>query len=182
MKRNAWIGGLAIALSLNTALMVGAVPAGPGDGTTKPAPPPRPGGPGKGLLEKLEAKLGRALSETEKKEIGDALKTAEQKLHEAQDEFVGAVADATGLTLDQVKAALKGAARGPAQGKALENALGRKLTATERAAVRAAIKARCEAKKAAMDELIATIASITGLTEDEVKEALKPDCKKPGGG
>ncbi len=174
MKHNAWMGGLAIALCLNTVGLTGAVSApttgSPTATPTKPPPLPKPGTLGKGLVEKLEAKLGRSLSDTEKQELGAAVKTAEDALKDAQDESIAAIAEATGLSLEQVKTALKD----PALLRNLEKQLARKLTTTERNAIRAALMARAAASKAAMDEFIATIASLTGLTEDEVKDVLKP--------
>ena len=193
MKRNAWMSGLAIALSLSTVGFAGAAstpPAGSPTGSPAKPPLPKPGTLGKGLVEKLEAKLGRSLSDTEKQELGAAVKTAEAALKEAQDESIAAIAAATGLSVEQVKTALGG----PTPLRSLEKLLGRRLTAAERDAIRAAMKARNAASRAAMDEFIATISSITGLTEDEVKDALKPpppsdgkpekpggDCPNPGG-
>lgn len=181
MKRNAWMGGLAIALSLSTVGLAGAAttpPAGsPTGNPTKPPPLPKPGTLGQGLIEKLEAKLGTKLSDADKQELGGAVKTAEAALKAAQDDFALAVANTTGLSLDQVKTALSE----PMPMRSIEKLLGRRLTTTERDAIVAARKARNAASKAAMYEFIETIASITGLTEDEVKDALKPPPPPPPG-
>jgi len=135
-----------------------------------------------GLIARIEDKLDRALTDEEKTEIADALKAEAQASRDAQGDAVEAIAEATGLALDKVKEALKGNPRGPEILQRLADQLGRALTDAERKAVVAALKARADARKAAHEQLIATVASITGLTEDEANEVLKPPPPPPGGG
>lgn len=147
---------------------VSAMPgAGHGGGTTANKPKPSIGD---GLVARLEAKLGRALTDSEKKEIGDAVKTFEQKLLDANIEAVNVIATALNISVAQAKAALQS----PNPLEALAKILGAKPTKEQADAVRAALKARFEAKRAAEKELCDTLVSITGLTPEELHDVLAP--------
>lgn len=136
----------------------------------------------------LAALLNRALSDTEKKEITRALDTARLAADNARLTLVETIADDLGLSIDQVKNAFGGAKTQAELIKALSGLLKRTLTAAEIAEVDAATKTFGNALKTAMDELIMTLVSITGLTDQEVASTLqpppadKPTCNPPTGG
>lgn len=186
-----WIGGCAVLLTLAApALSFAATPPSTGDGTTQPKP--KPAGP----IERLEKKLGRALTQEEKTAIGDAKKAAEQAIQDARIESVEAIAAATNLSIEQVKTALATAKTPTDLIKALQKAAKTKLTTEQKQAIKAALKAAKDAEKAAKEEFFNTVASLLGLTPEDVKEAFappkpadkpaekpadKPNCDKPTG-
>jgi F0F1-type ATP synthase delta subunit len=139
-------------------------------GTTSTAKPPKPN-PAQALLDNLADKLERDLTEAEAKEIKLALDTAKQQIEAANNKLVSDLASAFALTPEQVKEALK--TRAPLV-ETLAKLVGHKLTSDEIKLLKAAIEAHHKALKASRDELIATISSSTGLTNDEVAEALQP--------
>jgi hypothetical protein len=201
MKHNNVTKQWMIALTLGTmgivnlAAPVVAAQAGTSSGTTSTTQTSRPD-PLQVVLDNIAAKLGRALTDSETSEIKTALATAKEEAEEANATMVEDIADTFDLTIDQVKAALQ--KRAPLV-QTLSDLVGHKLTKAEVDALRAATKARRDALKTVHDELVETIASITGLTPEEADETLrppappkpedkpadkpadKPECK-PGGG
>ena len=130
------------------------------------------------VLDNIAAKLGRALSASETKEIKAALEAAKTKIEAANATLLQDIADAFGLTTEQVKTALQ--TRAPLV-QTLSQLVGHKLTQAEIEALRAATKARADALKTIHDDLVETIASITGLTPGEAADALRPPPPpKPG--
>jgi hypothetical protein len=112
--------------------MGGPPPDGPGPGMGGPGGPGRgmggpgrgmggPGGPGRGMGgpggqrgpggpmivgRDLEAVLGKPLTDDQRKAVADATKTMHEAVQAAHEAFIKTVADATGLTVDQVREAV----------------------------------------------------------------------------
>lgn len=123
------------------------------------------------VLDNIASKLGRALTTSETKEIKAALGTAKTAIEEANSAWVEEIADVFGLTIEQVRAALQ--KRAPLV-QSISELVGHQLTRAELDALRNATKARRDALKKIHDELVDTIASISGLTPEEADEALRP--------
>jgi hypothetical protein len=83
------------------------VPAATGSGDTQDQdkPGPRPGGP-PAVDRDLEKAMGKALTDDQKKQIAEAMKTMHDAIQAAREAFVQQLAKITGLTVDQVRQAL----------------------------------------------------------------------------
>ena len=137
------------------------------------------------LFSKIEDKLGRELTADQKQQITQATRRSMQGMKSLQQDFIQSIANAMKISTDEVKQAIKpqpgqgknrqkGAALDPA-GRitaALETHLNRKLTDEETTAITAAIDTRKAAAKPVMEEYVASLAKITGLTVDDVKGLL----------
>lgn len=178
--KNRWTKSLAISIMMVANLtlqMVMAAPMTNGNtgGTTSTANPQKPN-PAQALLDNLADKLERELTKAEANEIKLALDTAKEKIEAANGKLVSDLSSAFALSADQVKEALQ--TRAPLV-ETFARLVGHKLTRDEINLLKPAFEAHHKALKSSRDELIATIGSVTGLSNDEVAESLQPPPPKP---
>lgn len=138
--------------------------------TRQPAAKPQMSG---GLLQKIEAKTGKALPVDLRKELGQAGQTMASALKVAQGKFITAIAAASGVTEAQVAEMM------PKVGEdntgfdknmipKLEKILGRPLTSNELQQTRAADDAKKAAMKTIQEQFAAQAARLSGLKTEEI--------------
>ena len=129
------------------------------------------------LLQKIEAKLGKALTVEQRKELGQAAQTMAAALKAEQQKFIAAIAAASGVTEAQVAEMM------PKVGQdntgfdknmmpKLETILGRPLTPDELQKIREADDAKKAAMKPIQEKLAENAARISGLKKEDVLEML----------
>ena len=137
-------------------------------------PQPQMGGM---LLQKIEAKTGKALTVDQRKELGQAAQAMAAALKAEQQKFITAIAAASGVTETQVAEMM------PKVGQdntgfdmnmipKLEKILGRSLTPDELQKIREADDAKKAAMKPIQEQLAEEAARISGLNKEDVLEML----------
>ena len=132
---------------------------------------------GNSLVARLETKLGKALTDTQRQKIAEASQESAEKLKALQAEFVQKIAKAVKLPEADIQPML------PKIGESnagfdknmipkLETKLGRKLTADELTAIRAADDAKKSAMKPVQQKFAARLAGITGLKVEDIQPML----------
>lgn len=129
------------------------------------------------LLQKIEAKTGKALTVDQRKELGQAAQAMAAALKAEQQKFIAAIAAASGVTEAQVAEMM------PKVGQdntgfdknmmpKLEKILGRPLTPDELQKIREADDAKKAAMKPIQEKLAENAARISGLKKEDVLEML----------
>jgi hypothetical protein len=139
----------------------------------------RPGGDAGNFpfLQKIEARMGRSLTNQERMQFFQATKTWVSSMNAAVDKFARKLTEITGVPYNDTKAMM------PQFGKMtepykkdvipqLEAKLGRKLTQEEMQKIMAAYKEKEAATKPLIEQYVGKLTSLTGLTEKDIKELL----------
>jgi len=139
--------------------------------------PSESGQPGGKLVSKIEAKLGKPLTQPQKMQLRTASLKWRDGMNSAVDTFAGKLSTITGIQLEEIKGWMPkiGYTNEPYQKDVIskiEAKLGKKLTAEQMEQ----IKKASGDKKAAMSEVtqtfVSTLAGITGLSKEDLQQML----------
>lgn len=133
------------------------------------------------LMQKLEDKLGKPLTEAQKEQVDKTAWDMLMGMKKTHDKLIQDLASITGLTQDQIKSFIPSKEKsGPEEARnfvpKLENAMGRKMTEDEKNKLRKAFADMLDGMVAHQQKFIDQLSKITGLSKDAVKECLP----KPG--
>lgn len=131
------------------------------------------------IFQKIEAKLGKELTEDQKQQILAVMQTSRAKLQESNQKFISDVAAALKMSVEDLRSIIGPEAREPGAERKpgnmrqkIEEALKRQLTEEELAAIKAAAAARREAAMPVRKEMLESIAGITGLSAADLQEIM----------
>ena len=132
---------------------------------------------GNSLVARLEAKLGKSLTDTQRQKMAEASQESAGKLKALQAEFVEKIAQAVKLPEADIQPMMPKIGESNAgfdknMMPKLETKLGRKLTADELAAIRAADNAKKSAMKPVQKNFAERLANITGLAVEDIQPML----------